>query len=64
MKRVVIQKYEGDDRYSWALFVDGRPRYTGMGKSEAEYRRYLVRREICPDEMTNTEHESYVRSLQ
>jgi len=34
-----IGKYEGDDVYSWALFVRGRPVYTGMSKSEAAWRR-------------------------
>lgn len=38
-RRVRIAKYEGDDIYSWALFVDGRPRYTGMSRSEASWRR-------------------------
>lgn len=38
-RRVRIAKYEGDDAYSWALFLDGRPVYTGMSRSEAAWRR-------------------------
>lgn len=34
-----IAKHEGDDKYSWALFINGRPAYNGMSKSEAEWRR-------------------------
>jgi hypothetical protein len=29
----------GDDLYSWALFINGKPAYTGMGRREAEWRR-------------------------
>lgn len=32
-------KCEGDDLYSWALFVRGRAAYTGMSRSEAKWRR-------------------------
>jgi len=39
VKRVRIRKWEGDDTYSWAMFVDGRVIYSGMSKSEAEWRR-------------------------
>ncbi len=38
-KRSSVSKYEGDDLYSWALFVDGRAVYTGMSRSEAKWRR-------------------------
>lgn len=34
-----IGKYEGDDLYSWALFINGRANYTGMSRSEASWRR-------------------------
>lgn len=34
-----IGHFEGDDVYSWALFIDGHPVYTGMSKSEAAWRR-------------------------
>lgn len=34
-----IAKHEGDDLYSWALFVRGRAVYTGMSRSEAKWRR-------------------------
>lgn len=38
-KRVRIRKWGGDDIYSWAMFVDGQVSYSGMSKSEAEWRR-------------------------
>jgi hypothetical protein len=37
----------GDDLYSWAVFVDGRPRLTGMGRSEVDYyKRQVLESEI------------------
>ena len=36
-KRVTARKYEGDDKYSWAVFIDGRPFVTGLGQSEVDY---------------------------
>lgn len=33
-KRVTARKYMGDDAGSWAVFVDGRVRVTGLTKSE------------------------------
>jgi len=36
-KRVTMRKYLGDDLYSWAVFVDGRPVLTGLSRSEAQY---------------------------
>lgn len=38
-KRAKIAKSGGDDRYSWALFIDGREVYSGMDRSEATWRR-------------------------
>jgi len=35
--RVTTAKYGGNDRYSWAVFVDGRPAATGCSRSEATY---------------------------
>lgn len=34
-----IAKHEGDDKYSWALFIHDRPVYNGMSKDEAKWRR-------------------------
>ena len=36
-KRVTARKYEGDDAYSWAVFIDGRPWITGLSKREVPY---------------------------
>lgn len=40
-----IDRYEGDDIYSWALFVNGRPVFTGMSRQEATWRRDRYRSE-------------------
>jgi len=44
--RVSMRKYEGDDLYSWAVFVDGHAKWTGMSRSEASWRRDRERREL------------------
>ena len=31
--RVTARKFEGDDEYSWAVFIDGRPFVTGLNRS-------------------------------
>lgn len=38
-RRSSVKKWNGNDRHSYALFVDGRPRYDGMDKREADWRR-------------------------
>lgn len=43
--RYTIHKYQGDDFYSWAVFRDGRPIYTGLSRCEAQYERDVLRRE-------------------
>lgn len=32
-----VKKHQGDDEYSYALFKDGKPAMTGLGKREAKY---------------------------
>lgn len=34
-----IKKHEGDDLYSWALFINGRVAYSGMSRKEASWRK-------------------------
>ena len=36
-KRVSARKYMGDDRGSWAVFIDGRPFVTGLTQPEVNY---------------------------
>jgi len=36
-KRVTAKKYGGDDQYSWAVFIDGKPWVTGLSRSEVPY---------------------------
>lgn len=38
-RRSAYRKWQGDDMYSWALFIDGRVAYSGMSQSEAKWRR-------------------------
>ena len=38
-RRVRIAKYNGDDAYSYALFIDGRVTYAGMDRNEVRWRR-------------------------
>lgn len=37
ISRVKIRKYNGDDHYSWAVFVDGRPIITGLSQHSANF---------------------------
>jgi hypothetical protein len=32
---VKIKKYMGDDKYSWAVFVNGYPKWTGLSRNSA-----------------------------
>jgi hypothetical protein len=38
-RRVTARKFSGDDQHSWAVFIDGRPFVTGLGRSEVPYYR-------------------------
>jgi hypothetical protein len=38
-RKITARKYMGDDAYSWAVFVDGRPAYTGLTRREVPYYR-------------------------
>lgn len=42
-KRVTAKKHGGDDRYSWAVFLDGRPQVTGLAKTQVAYYKRQVR---------------------
>lgn len=35
--RVTARKYNGDDSLSWAVFVDGRVKWTGLSRRESAY---------------------------
>lgn len=35
--KITSRKYEGDDAYSWAVFVDGRPVFTGLSQREVAH---------------------------
>ncbi len=34
---ITARKYQGDDQYSWAVFVGGRPILTGLSHYEVGY---------------------------
>lgn len=42
--RITARKYMGDDQGSWAVFLNGRPMYTGLTRSEVPYYKRLVAR--------------------
>jgi hypothetical protein len=43
--RITARKYEGDDRYSWAVFIDGSPFVTGLSQREvAHYKKRAAER--------------------
>lgn len=44
--RVKVSKYMGDDCYSWAVFKDGYPVYTGCSMHMARYYQKQIRKEI------------------
>lgn len=37
ISRITVKKYLGDDRASWAIFLDGRAVITGLTKDEVPY---------------------------
>lgn len=37
--KITVRKYNGDDCYSWAVFRDGRPVFTGLSRDQARYYR-------------------------
>lgn len=41
--KITARKYEGDDAYSWAVFIDGRPFVTGLSRREVHYYKKLAR---------------------
>lgn len=51
-RRITARKYGGDDAQSWAVFLDGRVAYTGMGRSSVQYYRNLVRETVEQKEKT------------
>lgn len=39
---ITAKKHMGDDKYSWAVFVKGRPVMEGLSKSEVPYYKQQV----------------------
>lgn len=40
--KITARKYEGDDAYSWAVFIDGTPFVKGLSKREAAHYKELA----------------------
>lgn len=40
--KITAKKFGGDDAYSWAVFIDGRPAYTGLARSQVPYYKQLA----------------------
>ena len=47
--RVFYHKHAGNDDNSWAVFVDGQPKWTGMTRSEAAWRARRERQRLEPN---------------
>jgi hypothetical protein len=45
-KRITVKKWGGDDKYSWAVLVDGRPAVTGLGKNEVNHYKALIMKKL------------------
>ena len=37
--KITARKHGGDDAYSWAVFINGRPAFTGLSRSQVAYYR-------------------------
>lgn len=35
--KITARKWDGDDAYSWAVFIDGKPMVTGLSRREVPY---------------------------
>ncbi len=46
--RITARKYMGNDLYSWAVFLDGRPVVTGLSRGEVAYWKRRIADEIQP----------------
>jgi len=42
-KRVTARKYMGDDTHSWAVFLDGLAKVTGLTRREVDYYKRQLR---------------------
>lgn len=42
MAKITARKYMGDDAASWAVFVDGRPVFTGLTRREVSHYKQLA----------------------
>lgn len=40
--KITARKYMGDDAYSWAVFRDGVPVFTGLSRSSLDYYKALA----------------------
>lgn len=45
-KRVTSRKYMGDDAYSWAVFLDGKPAYTGLSQGQRRHYTALLNKQL------------------
>ncbi len=44
--RITVRKYNGDDIYSWAVFLDGKPAYTGLSKGQSKFYKRLLTEQL------------------
>ena len=44
--KITAKKWGGDDAYSWAILVDGRPAVTGLARAQVAYFRKQVEQQL------------------
>lgn len=44
--RITARKYQGDDFFSWAVFLDGRPIITGLARTEVAYWKARIAKDL------------------
>lgn len=57
ISRVKIRKYMGDDLYSWAVFVDGRPIITGLSQHSAHFEKIQAYKRLSKNTATRVTEE-------
>lgn len=48
--KITARKHEGDDAYSWCIFVNGSPRMKGLTRPEVDYYKRSILKTIMERE--------------
>lgn len=57
--KVTAKKYMGDDAYSWAVFIDGRPAFTGLCRSQVAHYRKVAEQGYKDTTVAQLDREGY-----